>query len=298
MNTDGMKRSLMSSCRSERYRDLCAVSFQDLVDLRLAITPGISNCLHARDTKDVERSHHPTQRVRNKNKKVWRSQRTVINTARSITYRAAPSVARVDVGLPLEQDADDVLVPLARGDVQRGAAVEVDAVDVDAAAQQALDAGRVAVAREEEQLHGGVQVVRHGQLRLRRPHGALAPPAPAVRVHRRLPPEQEPARRAPRPRRLHRRLPPELGGVLHGAPGHLPVQRDLRARRRHIGVRPVQFGGAHFTGPRAAISCGVRDQGIREQTGPRRWDRGPRGTRECAGEPRRDEFRGRLCAAW
>jgi hypothetical protein len=41
-------------------------------------------------------------------------------------------------------------VALARGDVQRGVAVEVDAVDVDAAAQQALDPQRVALAREEE----------------------------------------------------------------------------------------------------------------------------------------------------
>jgi hypothetical protein len=41
-----------------------------------------------------------------------------------------------------EQHPDDVAVALARGDVQGGVAVEVNAVDVDAAAQQALDSIR------------------------------------------------------------------------------------------------------------------------------------------------------------
>jgi hypothetical protein len=67
-------------------------------------------------------------------------------------HRASPAVARVDVGLPAEQHQffkkkaeqhpDDVAVALARGDVQGGVAVEVNAVDVDAAAQQALDSIR------------------------------------------------------------------------------------------------------------------------------------------------------------
>lgn len=157
-------------------------------------------------------------------------------------HRASPAVARVDVGLPAEQNPDDVAVALAGGDVQRGAAVEVDAVDVDAAPQQALDAQRVALAREEEQLHGGVQVLRHAQVlrRRARPHGALAPAAPPVRVHGRLPPEQEPAGGPPRPRGLERRLPPELRVVLHRAPGDLPVQRHLHAVRRHV-VRSSLF---------------------------------------------------------
>jgi hypothetical protein len=59
-------------------------------------------------------------------------------------------VARVDVGLPVEQHPDDVAVALTRGDVQGGVAVEVDAIDVDAAAQQALDPQRAALAREDE----------------------------------------------------------------------------------------------------------------------------------------------------
>jgi hypothetical protein len=65
-------------------------------------------------------------------------------------HRASPAIARVDVGLPAEQHPDDVAVALARGAVQGGVAVEVNVVDVDAAAQQALDPQRVALAREEE----------------------------------------------------------------------------------------------------------------------------------------------------
>lgn len=154
-------------------------------------------------------------------------------------HRAAPAVAGVDVGLEVEEHSHDVAVALAGGDVERGAAVEVDAVDVDAAVEQLLDAPGVALARQEEQLHGGVQVVRHGQVRRQllvvRADGALAPPAAPVRVHGRLPPEQEPgrgrgaARARGRLQRGRRCLTPQLPAAVlppgRGARRHLPLQR-------------------------------------------------------------------------
>lgn len=74
-------------------------------------------------------------------------------------------------------------MPLAGGDVQRRPPVEIDAVDVDPLLQELLDPLDVALAGHEEQLHGGVEVLRHGEL--------LGDGAPAVRIERRLPAEDE-----------------------------------------------------------------------------------------------------------
>lgn len=106
-------------------------------------------------------------------------------------YRAPPAIPDINVGPVTEQKPNDVCVPLARGDVQRGATIQIDAVHIHSILQEVLDPLRVAAAGQEEQLHGGVEVLRHRQLR-RLPHGA-----PPARVERRLPPEGEPRRRLP-----------------------------------------------------------------------------------------------------
>lgn len=117
----------------------------------------------------------------------------------------------------------------AGGDVEGSAAVEVDTVDVDAFVEQILNPLDVASARHEEQLHGGVKVLGHGELRL------VVFGAPPYRIQRRLPPEAEPlvvpawierglARELPAqalPQRPRRQLPRDAalqlrGNVFHG----------------------------------------------------------------------------------
>jgi len=131
-------------------------------------------------------------------------------------------------------------VAFAGGDVEGGAAVEVDAVDVDAFVEQILNSLDVAAARHEEQLHGGVKVLGHGELRV------LVLGAPPYRIQRRLPPEAEPlvvpawiqrglarelAAEAP-PQRPRRELPRDAalqlrGNVFHGGRRRIPHHKNF-----------------------------------------------------------------------
>lgn len=124
--------------------------------------------------------------------------------------------------------------------MEGGAAVEVDAVDVDAFVEQILNSPDVAAARHEEQLHGGVKILGHGELRL------LLFGAPPYRIQRRLPPEAEPLvvpawiqRGLPRelpaqalPQRPRRELPRDAalqlrGNVFHGGRRRIPHHKNF-----------------------------------------------------------------------
>ena len=118
-------------------------------------------------------------------------------------------------------------VALAGGDVEGGAAVQVDAVGVNALVEKVLEATGVATAGHEEEVHGRVQVLRHRQL------GVVLGGAPADGVQRRLPAEAEPEVGLPR---VKRRLPREL-------PAQRPPQRSRRELPRYP---PLQLRGDVF----------------------------------------------------
>lgn len=105
--------------------------------------------------------------------------------------------------------------------MEGGAAVEVNAVDVDAFVEQVLHSLNVPSACHEEQLHGGVEVLRHGEL------GLVLCGAPPDRVERRLPPEAEPEVVPPR---IQRRLPREL-------PAQALPQRPRRELPRYAALQ-------------------------------------------------------------
>ncbi|RRT75731.1 hypothetical protein B296_00002961 [Ensete ventricosum] len=101
-------------------------------------------------------------------------------------YRAAPPIPGIDVGSPAQQQLHDTDMSLTRRYMQRRPAVQIDAVHVDAIVHELLHPLSVPLARQEQQLHGGVEVIRHRELL---PGGALGP---TVRIERGLPPEAKP----------------------------------------------------------------------------------------------------------
>lgn len=117
--------------------------------------------------------------------------------------------------------------------MEGGAAVEVDAVDVDAFVEQILNSLDVAAAGHEEELHGGVQVLRHGEL------GVAGAGAAANRIERGLAAEAEAlvvpariqrglARELPRevpPQRPRRELPRDAALQLRGNAFHAAASR-------------------------------------------------------------------------
>lgn len=130
----------------------------------------------------------------------------------------------------------------AGGDVEGGAAVEVDAVDVDAFVEQILNSLDVAAAGHEEELHGGVQVLGHGELGLdgagataNRIERGLAADAEALVVtpgiKRGL--ARELAREVP-PQRPRRELPRDAALQLRGNAFHggAPRRKDLATQQQ------------------------------------------------------------------
>lgn len=114
--------------------------------------------------------------------------------------RTAPAIASVNIGAAAEQELGDVDVAFAGGDVEGGAAVQIDAVDVDAVVEQVLEAFGVASAGHEEKMHRGVEVLRHREL-------GIVGGTPADWIERGLPAEAEAEVGLPR---VQRRLPREL----------------------------------------------------------------------------------------
>lgn len=126
--------------------------------------------------------------------------------------------------------------------MEGGAAVEVDAVDVDAFVEQIIDSLGVAAAGHEEELHGGVQVLRHGEL------GVAGAGAAANRIERGLAAEAEAlvvpariqrglARELPRevpPQRPRRELPRDAALQLRGNAFHggAPRRKDLATQQQ------------------------------------------------------------------
>lgn len=165
---------------------------------------------------ELERSRSP---VRQRGAERTSNENEEVVIAVELTNRATPAVAGVDVGLPVEQQAHDLPLPLAGRDVQRRTSVEVDAVDVHPAPEQLLDPSSISLARGEEQAHGGVQVLRHRELLVRR---RPVRPAARRRVERRLPGDREP--RLPGPRRWDRARAAAARGVR--------VQRQLAPQPR------------------------------------------------------------------
>lgn len=126
--------------------------------------------------------------------------------------------------------------------MEGGAAVEVDAVDVDAFVEQILNSLDVAAAGHEEELHGGVQVLGHGELGLdgagataNRIERGLAADAEALVVtpgiKRGL--ARELAREVP-PQRPRRELPGDAALQLRGNAFHggAPRRKDLATQQQ------------------------------------------------------------------
>lgn len=84
--------------------------------------------------------------------------------------------------------------------MEGGAAVQIDAVDVDPLVEQIVEAFGVPSARHEQKLHRGVEVIRHREL-------AIVDGTPADWIERRLPAEAESEVGLPR---VKRQLPREL----------------------------------------------------------------------------------------
>jgi hypothetical protein len=215
---------------------------------------------------ELERSRSP---VRQRGAERTSNENEEVVVAVELTNRATPAVAGVDVSLPVEQQAHDLPLPLAGRDVQRRTSVEVDAVDVHPAPEQLLDPGGIPLARGEEQAHGGVQVLRHRELLVRR---RPVRPAARRRVERRLPGDREP--RLPGPRRWDRARAAAARGVRvqrQLAPQPRRPRRELpRDAPRHLLRRRVHRSSQ---GHRWAGTAGGRtEEGVRVPGGW--WDCG------------------------
>lgn len=135
-------------------------------------------------------------------------------------YRTPPAITSIDIGLPGEQELDDLDVAFASGDVKGSPPVQVNAVDIDPFVEQILHSLDVPSASHEQQLHRGVEILRHLEL-----YGGVLPGAPAYRVQRGLPSEAEPLV-----------VPP---GVQRRLPRELPAQRPLQRPRRELPRYPL-----------------------------------------------------------
>lgn len=107
---------------------------------------------------------------------------------------------------------------LAGGYVQRRTAIQIDAIDVSALVEHVLNSTDVPSAGQEQQVHGGVQILRHGEF------GVVFAGAAPNRVERGLPAEAE-----------AQVVPP---GVQRRLPGELATQVAPQRPRRELPRNP------------------------------------------------------------
>lgn len=71
-------------------------------------------------------------------------------------YRASPPIPSINVGLPGKEKLHNVDVAFTGGDVESGATVEIDAIDVDSFVEQILNTFDISSTGHEKELHSGV----------------------------------------------------------------------------------------------------------------------------------------------